>query len=73
MIQHLRLKIIINNKIIIITDDLKKAFLIKKDIQDENKDCWIMVYKWSTDDLVEHPDIFDQTKSIACITDLTVS
>jgi cystathionine beta-lyase len=50
-----------NNKIIIITDDLKKAFLIKKDIQDENKDCWIMIYKWSNDDLVKHPDIFDQT------------
>ena len=50
-----------NDKIIIITDDLKKAFLIVKDIQDQNKNCWIMVYKWSDDDLVKHPDFFDQT------------
>lgn len=50
-----------NDKIIIITDDFKKAFLIAKDIQDQNKNCRIMVYKWSKDDLVKHPDFFDQT------------
>ena len=50
-----------NDKIIIITDDLKKTVLIVKDIQDQNKNCWIMVYKWSDDDLVKHPDFFDQT------------
>ena len=48
-----------NNDIIIITDDLKKAFLIVKDIQGQNKNCRIKVYKWSKDDLIKQPYIFD--------------
>ncbi|MDC0094035.1 rhodanese-like domain-containing protein [Alphaproteobacteria bacterium] len=50
-----------NDNIIIITDDLKKAFLIIKDIQDQNKNCRIQVYKWSKYDLVKQPDLFDRS------------
>jgi cysteine-S-conjugate beta-lyase len=50
-----------NKNIIIITDNLKKAFLIVKDIQNQNKNCRVKVYKWSKDDLVKQPHIFDHT------------
>ena len=48
-----------NKNIIIIADDLRKAFLIAKDIQHQNQNCRLQVYKWSKDDLVKQPDVFD--------------